>query len=218
MGLVDGARKAKDGIVFFGKDLKNNENVVINDFALNIQNNEELNKSSEINILHLFLIYYKRENKKYYLKTYKDKTKFNQNLPFVLIRIDQPCAIKRKILIKVGEYFFQMIPKNEDNSLEIIQINPKNNDKIKFSYDINNSPITIGRNKSCSIQFPEDKSFSRIHCSVFYNSEQNQWLCKDGTDKPSTNGSWLYAQSSYEIHNGMNFKIINSVFQIDFSN
>ena len=50
-GLVGGARKTRDGVAFFGKNLKKGE-VVVNDFELNIDYPDDG--------LSTFIIYYKK--------------------------------------------------------------------------------------------------------------------------------------------------------------
>ena len=80
-GLINGARKSRDGIVFFGTKLKkvlwNNfkNDIIINDFVLNLD---------EDNMTHTFFIYYKKETNKFYLKLYKEKETNNLRLKFRL--------------------------------------------------------------------------------------------------------------------------------------
>ena len=48
--------------------------------------------------------------------------------------------------------------------------------------------IKIGRNKLCTIAFPDDKSMSRIQCTLKFDN--GNWEIIDGYDKLSTNGKW----------------------------
>ena len=63
MGLVNGARKQKDGISFFGNKIKEGE-IIINDYALNLEN-------QDINIKHLFIIYYRKGKLLIKIRTFK---------------------------------------------------------------------------------------------------------------------------------------------------
>lgn len=47
--------------------------------------------------------------------------------------------------------------------------------------------ITIGRFSGCDISI-NDKLLSKIHCTV--ECVDNVWRLIDGSNKPSTNGTW----------------------------
>lgn len=94
--MCGGLRNKEDGLTFFG--FKNNEKVeIINDYLLNndeikIQKDEkhiELNEEMKINdkINTLFLIYFRRDNAKYYFKLLDKNTFCFVNLmsPYVMI-------------------------------------------------------------------------------------------------------------------------------------
>lgn len=67
-----------------------------------------------------------------------------------------------------------------------------------------NSPIIIGRGTEASIRLISN-SLSRIHCRL--ESIKNKWHIIDGDGKKrSTNGTWLYADDPFPIHDGMVFK------------
>jgi len=201
-GLMNGERNAKDGIVFFGNKLKKGDNV-INDYVLNTEVDD--------NSIHTFIIYYKKDVNKYYLKSYKERD-FSA-LALVLIRIDENLLVKKKQIIKIGENYFQINPLPDD-SIEIIRLESKNQEKLFYKLIPSDSPITIGRNKKCKIAFPDDKSFSRVQTTIFF--ENGGWYIKDGFDKSSTNGTWLYAQSSYELQHDTVFRVQNSMIRISF--
>lgn len=62
----------------------------------------------------------------------------------------------------------------------------------------------------CQIRF-EDSSLSRYHCSLVYNEH---WQIVDGDgEKPSTNGTWLFANNFFEIYDGMQFKVGETLFK-----
>ncbi len=120
--------------------------------------------------------------------------KLNSNLKY-------PITKNQKILL--SEHLFDVSP-SQDEKLEIIVINGnadnKDNSVKRLTFDSNDTnKITIGRDKSCTIAL-KDKGFSKIHSSLLWNSENKVWEIKDGNeDKPSTNGTWIYAESSFEI-------------------
>ena len=120
--------------------------------------------------------------------------KLNPNKTYPIIK-------NHKILL--SEHLFDVSPLNE-GKLEIIVINGNSENKensvrrITFdSCDVN--LITVGRDKSSSICL-KDKGFSKIHSSFLWNCDKKYWELRDGIkDKPSTNGTWIYAESSFEI-------------------
>ena len=69
--------------------------------------------------------------------------------------------------------------------------------------------ITIGRDKKSTMSYPNDKSFSKVHATIYFNTEINEWEIKDGTEeKSSTNGVWVIPKHSLEIYDNMTFKIM----------
>ena len=67
----------------------------------------------------------------------------------------------------------------------------------------------------CSIRF-EDTSLSRYHCMMVY---EDCWVLKDGDgEKLSTNGTWLFIESFFEIFDGMTFKVGETLFKAQLSN
>jgi pSer/pThr/pTyr-binding forkhead associated (FHA) protein len=63
----------------------------------------------------------------------------------------------------------------------------------------------------CSIRF-DDSSMSRYHCMVSFD---NTWHIKDGDGfKPSTNGTWLFAEDFIELHDNMVFKAAETLFKV----
>jgi len=66
----------------------------------------------------------------------------------------------------------------------------------------------------CTIRF-EDTSLSRYHCLFYFDK---QWIVSDGDgEKASTNGTWLFADNFFEIFDGMNFKVGESLFKAQIS-
>ena len=82
-----------------------------------------------------------------------------------------------------------------------------------FKYD--GGPVTIGRSQNCSVGFREaGSSLSRIQCRIDYIDDK--WILKDGDkQKPSTNGTWLFAGDEERIPNteeGLTFKAGGTLF------
>lgn len=51
--------------------------------------------------------------------------------------------------------------------------------------------FTIGRDAKCNISFPGNKSYSKVHSTIFYDEDINSWKIIDGNlEKNSTNGVW----------------------------
>ncbi len=92
---------------------------MINDYVLNTEVDD--------NSIHTFIIYYKKDVNKYYLKSYKERD-FSA-LALVLIRIDENLLVKKKQIIKIGENYFQINPLPDD-SIEIIRLESKNQEKL----------------------------------------------------------------------------------------
>ena len=75
--------------------------------------------------------------------------------------------------------------------------------------------ITIGRTPDCNIRI-NDKLLSKCQSSVLFSPEQEAWILTDGVNgKPSTNGTWLYLNENYQMHNGMIFKANQTIFKVD---
>ena len=65
----------------------------------------------------------------------------------------------------------------------------KNNPK-KYEFSPNDSTITIGREKSCTIVI-NSNIYSKIHTSLKYDNTNKLWILEDGyRGKKSTNGTW----------------------------
>ena len=73
------------------------------------------------------------------------------------------------------------------------------------------TPITIGRITSASIHI-SNSTLSRVQCT--FNCVESKWYLIDGDGaKPSTNGTWLYAEEPFEIYNNLVSKAGKSFFR-----
>ena len=205
-GMV-GGRNKKDGFTIFGQNPEktSNNDMFIPDFELNISNN-----NNNFSYPYIFSIYYKIEDKNYYIRSYSGKGSDNKIL-FIKLRNKNKYAIKQKEIISAGSIIFQITPIN-DNELEIINLTNKKYRKI---FDGNKQKlVTIGRHKECDFSFPKDKSFSRYQTCFEYDEDKKEWTVIDGKDKDSTNGTWIFGTHSFLIKDEMFIEVLNSKIKI----
>ena len=206
-GMV-GGRNKKDGFTIFGQNPEktSNNDMFIPDFELNISNNNNNNFSYP----YIFSIYYKIEDKNYYIRSYSGKGSDNKIL-FIKLRNKNKYVIKQKEIISAGSIIFQITPIN-DNEIEIINLTNKKYRKI---FDGNKQKlVTIGRHKECDFSFPKDKSFSRYQTCFEYDEDKKEWTVIDGKDKDSTNGTWIFGTHSFLIKDEMFIEVLNSKIKI----
>ena len=206
-GGMMGGRNKKDGFTIFGQNPEktSNNDMFIPDFELNISNN-----NNNFSYPYIFSIYYKIEDKNYYIRSYSGKGSDNKIL-FIKLRNKNKYVIKQKEIISAGSIIFQITPIN-DNEIEIINLTNKKYRKI---FDGNKQKlVTIGRHKECDFSFPKDKSFSRYQTCFEYDEEKKEWTVIDGKDKDSTNGTWIFGTHSFLIKDEMFIEVLNSKIKI----
>ena len=201
-GMV-GGRNKKDGFTIFGQNIEKNSNndMFIPDLELNLSNNNNFTYP------YIFSIYYKMEDKSYYIRSYSGKGSDNKIL-FIKLRNKNKYPLKQKEIISAGSVIFQVNPIINSDELEIINLTYKKNSKI---FDGNKQKlVTIGRHKECDFSFPRDKSFSRYQTSFEYDENKKEWSIIDGKDKDSTNGTWIFGTHSFLIKDEMTIEVLNS--------
>ena len=201
-GMV-GGRNKKDGFTIFGQNIEKNSynDMFIPDLELNLSNNNNFTYP------YIFSIYYKMEDKSYYIRSYSGKGSDNKIL-FIKLRNKNKYPLKQKEIISAGSVIFQVNPIINSNELEIINLTYKKNSKI---FDGNKQKlVTIGRHKECDFSFPRDKSFSRYQTSFEYDENKKEWSIIDGKDKDSTNGTWIFGTHSFLIKDEMTIEVLNS--------
>ena len=222
-GMINGRNK-KDGFTIFGQK-KNNSNsnteIPIQN-EVNNKNNDndifipdlELNYSNYLGYPYIFSVYYKIEEKSYFIKAYCGKGSDNKIL-FIKLNHENKYILKRKELISAGNIIFQVSPKN-NNCIEIINLTSKKLINKRQIFDgFNKKRVTIGRHKDCDFFFPKDKSFSRYQTTFEFDEEKKEWSLLDGKDKKaSTNGTWIFGIHSFLIKNEMIVEILNSKIRI----
>ena len=236
-GMV-GGRGKKDGFTIFGlnnskKEINsdeynkiNNNNAINNEEEVNskqenekshaFKNDFELNYSETLSCPYVFVIYYKKEEKSYYIRAFSGKGSDNKIL-FVRLKNENKLVLKQKELISAGDTIFQITPL-ANNDLEIIHLSKKktlNNINKQTFNGAKKKIVTLGRSKDCDFPFPRDKSFSRFQTSFEFNEEKKQWAIIDGKgNKSSTNGTWVFGTHSFLIKNEMIVEILNSKIKI----
>jgi hypothetical protein len=225
--MVNGKRNKKDGLAIFGLTNYNNNND--NDVSNTSQSNDFMFslKPNQINVdinIHLFIIYFSQNKKKYFIRTYLSN---NINKPsnangneftigsindIFFVRINDSYQVNKEDIFMIGDLAF--VFRVDNDKLIVTKMKHKNfpEEEVKTFVDENgNATFTIGRNSNCSFSFPTNRSLSKIHCSIKYNKIDKTWVVYDGIfgkNKKSTNGIWLLPKKRFEIYNEMEFKIL----------
>ena len=216
-GMV-GGRNKRDGFSIFGlkreydSDLDDSNsksevgNIFISDY--------DLNYSPFLSYPYIFTIYFKKEEKSFYIKAFSGKGSDNKVL-FIKLNNKNKYILNQKELILTGNVIFQVTPVNE-SSIEIINLSKRKYNIVKNIYDGNKkNKITIGRHKDCDFPFPKDKSFSRCQTTFEFDEGLKKWTIIDGkSDKLSTNGTWIFGTHSFLIKDEMIAEILNCQIKI----
>ena len=215
-GMV-GGRGKKDGFAIFSKKNsvnKDNEKKDTNNLKEEGSHpfipDYELNYEEDLSYPYIFAIYYKKEEKSYYIRAFSGKGSENKIL-FIKLKNDVKFILKQKELISIGDTIFQISP-IENNFLEIIHLERKHNNNNKQIFEgKKGKKVTLGRSKDCDFAFPKDKSFSRLQTTFEFDDDKKEWTIFDGKEnKPSTNGTWIFGTHSFLIKEEMNLEILNS--------
>ena len=221
-GMV-GGRGAKDGVVIFsakkidGAPANNSSEQFSSSFKPDFELNTE--NCNIPKYPYIFSIYYKKEEKTYFIRAYSGKGEDNRIL-FVKLTNTYNLDIKQKEIISAGNIIFQVSPVDENN-LEIVNLSKKDSSLMpkQTFYPSSKKQVTIGRQKDCDFAFPKDKSFSRIQTTFEYDEETKVWKIIDGSRaKSSTNGTWVFGIHSFPIADGMSVEILNTKIKISVIN
>lgn len=104
-GVIGGQKQSANGLVFFGKEIFDEKGKLINDIIINL--NEETQSDS------IFLIYYRRDNSKYYLKMLETNKKV-----FCFASLVSPLVLHTGTIISVFNHNYKFTV-NEDYSLKV---------------------------------------------------------------------------------------------------
>ena len=70
---------------------------------------------------YVFIVYYKKENKKFYLRAHRDKA--NNGLSLLMIKLDSHYVLQKKEILMIGDIYFQV--QTSDKRLEIVRLASK---------------------------------------------------------------------------------------------
>ncbi|CAG9326642.1 unnamed protein product [Blepharisma stoltei] len=207
-GLIGSKRNSNDGYTYFGSKRKLN-GAIVNDFVIPLKDQE----TKENHRGRHFVIYYRIDKDSYWIR---DLSKgFG-----AFVRLDYALILKDNMLINLGESFLVVnlvsTPECSPPKLSLKMYTGSAGGEVWSFHAAQhvNSHILVGRSLNCNIKI-EDPLLSKIQCSVFYNPVSG-WTLMDGdvgSQKSSTNGTWLYLNEDFEIYNGMIFKSNQTLFQ-----
>ncbi len=134
------------------------------------------------------MIYYKKETRNFFIRNLREVT--DKLAYIVLIKLTHTYTLKKSEIIYIGDCTFVFKPR--DDHIEITKLESRNSQgTIENKFLTTDGPITIGRDKNCTINFPNSKSFSKVHVTTFYDFDEKTWKIHDGSQgKESTNGTW----------------------------
>ena len=201
LGYKNGLRRKKDGKTYFG--IKNNIDKKENDIIINIYDKKIKNNP-------LFVIFYDKIKTRYFIQYLNND--FNKNKLFMTIRIYNELFINkdeiRLLYLILGKLLITVsIGENDNLCFKIYQNSFSNNIEnrriLEYNFKINDSPITIGRDK-CSIII-DNNFISRVHATFIYGNN-NKWCLIDGNEKRrhSTHGTWIILNNNIFELNPMN--------------
>ena len=214
-GMI-GGRGVGDGLTIFGssanqidnENTEKNENILKVDFILNL--------NQKYSYPYIFMIYFEKDSKSYFIRPYSSKNNDNRIL-YIKLTNGYNLSLKQKEIISAGNIIFQVSPV-ENNNLEIVNLSKQNLSMIpKQTFDASSKKeVTIGRNKDCDFPFPNNKSFSRIQTTFEFDEENQEWVIIDGSrTKSSTNGTWVFCTHSFIIKDKMIVEVLNNRIQIN---
>ena len=216
LGMV-GGRGVGDGVTIFGSNSNQLEDSAnMNTGASIIKPDFILNLKEKFFYPYIFMIYYEKESKSYFIRPYSGKNNDNRIL-YVKLTNGYRLPLKQKEIITAGNIVFQVTPL-ENKSLEVVNLSKQSLSMIpKQTFDASSKKeVTIGRNKDCDFSFPNHKSFSRIQTTFEFDEENQEWVIVDGSrTKSSTNSTWVYCSHSIPIKDKMIVEVLNNKIQIN---
>ena len=217
LGLIQKGREnnKKDGIIYFSHKNCTNEKI---DYKLNTTYNP--NENNQNGHFYLFALYFMKGVNSYNINfnqkitnTSRESSKefINNYKSFIKITNEYPLKILSKEILQIGKTIIEINPMSNG----LLSITNLSNNNFKSIYHPDQKEITFGRSSKCNIFLPEEKEISKIQATFDYISAFSCWFLKDGHEnKPSTNGTWLYALNEYPLYNKMNVRIDDN--QVEF--
>ena len=186
-------KKIKNGITLFGNNINNDLDIQLN--------YNEIKYSVYDHLPYFFMIFYKRESKKFYIKPNKEI------YIYMKIQRDKKNKIYKDAFTIGSNLFTVRTLKTRNNTIEI-SFNDKN-----YKFPKEKSEITIGRDKNCDIVLLNERDVSRIQTSIYFDFKEDDWFIIDGSkEKESTNGTWLTLMNATEIYDNMILEIFGERF------
>ena len=215
-GMI-GGRGVGDGIAIFGSNpgVQGEEGSNVNTGVGTLKPDFILNLNETFNYPYIFIVYFEKETKSYFIRPYSSKNNDNRIL-YVKLSSGYNLSLKQKEIISAGNIIFQVSPL-ENNILEVVNLSKQSlSTTPKQTFDASSKKeVTIGRNKDCDFAFPNNKSFSRIQTTFEFDEENQEWVIIDGSrTKSSTNGTWVFCTHSFPIKNKMVVEVLNNRIQI----
>ena len=205
-GIKMGKRKSKRGISIFGvgsTELQS-DNGYINDFIINLKNNDLGNMNISI-----FSIEFEKCHEKFLLKRLSKKVKvFLSAIQGIeLVKEKEHCFYVGKVKLKIK------LLNESDNDVDgggnskcklVIKVKKDKNDWQEQTFT--SFPVTIGRSSGAVII--KNNSISKVHAVIDYNKEYEIYYIKD---MQSTNGT--YKSIHHEDHVAIKDEMVFKVFE-----
>ena len=205
-GMI-GGREVRDGLTIFGSSANQENDSNNNNEVPKLKADFILNLKDKYSYPYIFMIYFDKETKSYYIRPYSGKNNDNRIL-YIKLGNGYKLPLKQKEIISAGNIFFQVTPV-DNNHLEIVNLSRQSlSSQPKQTFDASS-------NKDCDFPFPNNKSFSRIQTTFEYDEENQEWIIIDGSNvKSSTNGTWVFCTHSFVIKDKMIAEVMNNIIQI----
>ena len=209
-GLKNGLRNNKDGFVFFGSVAHFNGKI-INDFVLNIKDDNENNEKDIFSKI-IFAIFYDKILGKFFFKNIRrlkteNKEQINFNLIVFHIQKNE-VKIINNIIIQFGcsiNYYILIQLKDNIIQISLLRKAMEKIDETIFTFNTKDSPITIG--ESGKLKIPGKKKLSLL----IYDKVFNYWILKDPKSE-----IWVYSDNKIELNKTIIFKMGREIFQIKY--
>ena len=124
-GMI-GGRGVGDGIAIFGSNSNNQgeEGSNMNTGVSPLKTDFTLNLKEKYNYPYIFIVYFDKESKSYFIRPYSSKNNDNRIL-YVKLSNGYNLSLKQKEIISAGNIIFQVSPL-ENNILEVVNLSKQN--------------------------------------------------------------------------------------------
>lgn len=182
------------------------------EYVPDVKLNVPEDKLKNIKKQNIFLIYYRRDQQKFFLEPVFD----NKEVYYVFIKQNTPYLLtKETVAFCVHSYIFKIrVNIKGDKSEVVVEYGTNENlTMIEFNTD-KKTEFYIGRKPESDIEI-SDSRVSREQAMIYY--ENNNWYIKDGgKEKPSGSGTWLFLEKKYEIKSDTIFMVGSSSIKLEY--